>query len=425
MILRVAALITFSTVVLGFAALTQPRAHAKPNTTLTTLRPFDSFGTLGHCDLGARLDNFAIQLQHDTNYVGLIVAYGPEGEGLGSGRQRLALMKDYLVNARGLPERRIKTIYGGRNRELIQPWTELWIAPPGAPRITPQKFDTNIDTFKGMFYEETSGDYVDLVWVDEMGPGIGLSVDAAFADMMQEQKKSVPYIVAYNGEAAAPGAARRAAASQLEALKSQNVDTSRIKTIFAGVRKKTTIQLWITAPGDPPPATAAAAADPPPIRNVKITSQDEYSLGVAQNERAVFNRILEVLREQQAVKAVVIVLLESKQPEPDPEPQAAPIPTPLPTPPNEPEAVEEPDPPPADLPKLIEKWRQELITTHKIRPERFIVLFAARPPDESGNYLDLWIAAPGQPLPDPSADDYDEDLETPASNIIQDPTRGR
>src|SRR5687767_9801376 len=49
---------------------------------------FDEFGRVGHCDLGARLDNFAIQLQHEPSMTGYIVAYGPEGEGVGSGRSR-------------------------------------------------------------------------------------------------------------------------------------------------------------------------------------------------------------------------------------------------------------------------------------------------------------------------------------------------
>ena len=60
--------------------------------------------------------------------------------------------------------------------------------------------------------------------------------------------------------------------------------------------------------------------------------------------------------------------------------------------------------PPADLPKLVEKWREELTKTHKINPDRFVVLFYTSQ-EAFGNYLDLWIVPAGQPLPDPNADE--------------------
>lgn len=405
--LTVAVLIAVFMVVLGFGAVIQPRAFGRSNSSLIVIRKFDEFGTLGHCDLGARLDNFAIQLMNDPSYLGQIVAYGPEGEGIGSGRQRLKLMKDYLTDTRGLPGSRIKTIYAGRNKELVQPLTELWITPPGA-KLDPLKFETNIDTFKGKFAEEKSNDFIDILYPEEMGPGIGLAVDAAFADMLQEQKKSVAYIVAFNGETSVPGSARRAAASQLETLKEHKADVSRIKTIFAGVSKETMIQLWILPAGDPPPATASTA-DPPPVKNVKITAQPDITMAFPENERVVFNRMLEVLKEQPAVKAVVIVSLAKPEPEPEPEPEATPIAIPSPEPLTESALAGEGDPTPADLPKMVEKWREELIKTHKIQPERFIVLFVEGPPDNSYNYLDLWVMPPGQPLPNPNDDEEEGD----------------
>jgi hypothetical protein len=397
---RVAYLLAFFAVASCFGF-----AEAKPSVT----QPFDEFGRVGHCDLGARLDNFAISLQNDPSVTGYIVTYGPEGEGAGSGRSRLKLMKDYLVDARGLPQRRIKTVYAGRNEEVAEPKTQLWIVPPGQTLPEPRKFQTSVDTFKGLFHEDAIADYIDIFWEDEMGPGIGPAFDAAFADMLQQQKKSIAYIVSYNGYGAVPGSAKRATERQLERLKQHQVDFSRVKTIFGGVRNKTKLQLWITAAGDPPPVNDAGD-EPAPRKNVEVTSQSDFTLGVAQNERAVFNRMLEVLRTHPALKAVVIVSLEGTKPEPEPEPEAK-AETTTPT---EPLSLMEEEDPPADLPKLVQKWRDELVNTHKIKPERFVVLFATSPSDETisyGNFIELWAVPPGEPLPDPNAKRDEEEVE--------------
>ncbi|HZN08001.1 MAG TPA: hypothetical protein VFB65_14500, partial [Pyrinomonadaceae bacterium] len=338
--LRVALLLNFLAIVPAFAG-------EEP----TSIRKFDEFGAVGHCDLTARLDNFAIQLQHDSETTGHIVVYGPEGEGLGTGKLFLKLMKDYLVDARGLPKRRVNTIYSGRNQVLYEPKIELWITPPGAAAPEPTRFETNIDTFKGKFITEEAHDFVDVLWEDEgeMGPGIGLTTDATIADMLQQQKKAIVYIVTYNGEDAVPGSSRRMAARKLEAFKEHKIDVSRVKTIFGGVRKKTEIELWVAAPGDPPPVKEAGP-EPPPLKNAEIALHDDGTMGNPKNERAVFNRMLEVLREQPALKVVVIVELQTKEPEPEPEAESTPVAIASPEQQqSEPITVEEDDDPPADL----------------------------------------------------------------------------
>lgn len=410
--LRVALLAVFFAVLAGIGAGTEVLAQQFHD---VEPRKFDEFSKASHCDLTARLDNFAIQLQHEPDSVGHIVAYGPEGEGLGTGKHFLALLKDYLLNMRGLPDRRVKTIFAGRNQVLYEPKIELWVTPRGASAPEPPKFETNIDTFRGRFTTEEAYDFVDILWEGEgeMGPGIGLTTDAAIADMLQQQKKAITYIVTYNGEDAVPGSSRRMAARKLEALKGHKVDVSRIKTIFGGVRKKTMIELWITAAGDPPPVKDAGP-EPPPLKNAQLTLQGDVTMGDPENERVVFNRMLEVLREQPTVRIVVFVDLEVKQPEPEPESESPPVAISLPVQQTEAITIEEDDPP-ADLPKLVQKWREELINTHKIRPERFIVLFTT---NDSGNYVQLWAVPPGQPLPDPNADEEEE-----PSDVVQDPKR--
>lgn len=406
--LRVALLLSFLSILPAFAA-------EEP----TAIRKFDEFGVVGHCDLTARLDNFAIQLQNESATTGHIVMYGPEGEGLGTGKHFLKLMKGYLVEARGLPKRRVNTIYAGRNQVLYEPRIELWITPPGASEPEPTRFETNIDTFKGKFITEVAHDFVDVLWEveEDMGPGIGLMIESAIADMLQQQKKAIVYIVTYNGEDAVPGSSRRMAARELDAFKEHKIDVGRVKIIFGGVRKKTEIELWVAAPGDPPPVKDAGP-EPPPVKNAEIALHDDGTMGKPKNERAVFNRMLEVLKEQPTLKVVAIVELQTQEPEPEPEAESTPVATALPVQQEEPLTLEEQDDPPADLPKLVQKWREELINTHKIRPERFVVLFAT---SDTGNYVKLWAVPPGQPLPDPNADEKEEK----PSDVVKDPQRRR
>ncbi len=375
---------------LTFVVVVTAQAHP------TSPRRFDEFGALGHCDLGARLDNFAIHLQQTPASVGYIISYGPDVEGPGSGKAPLALMKEYLVDARGLPKHRIKTSYGGRYRVLGEPRIELWIVPAGANPPEAVKYETEIDTFKGLFAQrDIKEEYIDILYEEEMGPGIGLVTNAAFADMLLQQKKAIGYIVAYNGETSVPGAARRFTSDLLDDLKRYKVDAKRVKTIYGGVRKQTMLQLWILPPDAPPPATDAGPEEPPK-KNVKVTSQSELTLGHPENQRAVFNRMLEVLRAQPTLKAFVIVTLEAAAPERVRDPEV------------EGEL--------ADLPRLMQKWRDDLVT-HKIRPDRFIVVFTTALPDEGGGYFDLWVVPPGEPFPDP-----DEEEDEP-SDVVQDPER--
>src|ERR1044072_4666339 len=72
----------------------------------------DEFGMVVGCDHSARLDNFGIELENRPDAVALIIAYGPEGEGSGTGNFRLRVAKDYLVRFRGIKAESIKTVYG-------------------------------------------------------------------------------------------------------------------------------------------------------------------------------------------------------------------------------------------------------------------------------------------------------------------------
>ena len=348
---------------------------------------FDQFGKIGHCDLGARLDNFAILVQNTPGSQANIIAYGPDGEGPGTGKYLLELIEDYFVNVRGFRPSRVKTIYAGRNTDPTLPVIELWIVPKGAASPEPQKYETHLESFQGLFADEGASDNFDLYYQDEMGPGIPGTTDASFADILQQQKNATGYIVVYSGEDLTPGAWRRIAQSRIDYFKAFKLEANRFKMIFGGHQKETRLQLWISPDGTPP--VNDAGSEMSPAKTIKVGDFYSYNLQFERNQTAIFTRLAEILRLDNTVRVFLVVRLEQPIQE-EPIAVEAEVAT---------EPIEEPEP--LDLTKLVEKWRLELANTHKISADRFIVVFAPAREFES-NQLSLWVVPKGQPLPDPN-----------------------
>lgn len=366
---------------------------------------FDTFGQVGHCDVTARLDNFAIQLLNYPNARGAVITYAPEGEGVGTGKQVLEIIKGYLVDARGLPEDRLKMIYGGRNSDKHQSETQLWIVPPGASLPKPTKRETDVETFQGLYYE---GDVYDDFGLDipaEMGPGIGNSVSASLADMLHVQKNAVAYFVIYSGEDLTPGAWRRVGQDAIDSFKKRNVESNRFKLIYGGQQKESRFQYWIL-PNNAPPPVADAGSEKELAQTIKAGDFQGYNLDEEKNQKALYSRLSEILTLDKTVRAFLVVRLASPEPpdeETTQEPQVAPIQLP-----EETEPVEEK--PPVDLSKLVEKWRDELAKTHKIGPDRLIIVYTSEP---YANYLSLWIVPKGAPLPNPKEEEPEAETDAP------------
>ena len=359
-----------------------------------TAKRFDHFGKVGHCDLGARLDNFAIQLMQTPATQGNIISYGPEGEGPGTGRYSLELIKDYLVNQRGLNPKRVKTIYGGRNTDLTQPLIELWVVPKGAASPEPQKHETQLESFQGLFADQAASDGFGLYYLSEMGPGIPETTDASFADILHQQKNATGYIVVYSGEDLTPGAWRRIAESQIDYFKALKLEANRFKMIFGGHQKETRLQLWISPDGKPP--VPDAGSELPLEKTVKVRDFYPDDLLFKRNQTAILTRLAEILRLEKTVRVFLVVRLE--------QPAQDEVSAEIEQDAEEPSESTEP----LDLTKLVEKWRLELTNTHKISAERFIVVFA--PPREfDASRLSLWVVPKGQPLPDPNENEEDSE----------------
>ena len=367
-----------------------------------TATKFDEFGSVGHCDVTARLDNLAIQLQSTPNAKAHIISYAPpvRGEGL------LNVIKDYLINTRGLLPRQIKTTYGGRNSDLTQPRIELWIVPKNAAPPEPTTHDVNVETFKGLLVEQPAYDDFGVEVIGEGMEGIGGTSDDSFADILNQQKNAIGYIVVYRGEDLTPGAWRVIAQEKLDYLKTLKVDSSRVKIIFGGHRTKTALQLWIL-PKDAPPPLPDTGPEAPLAKAVKAGDFYADYLG-SKDQALLFQRLTGALSADKNARAFLVVRIEVEEPsEPVEATPAPPVEEPQPASAESEEPIEESEPS-ADLTKLVEKWRVELANTHKIGPDRFIVLFTTAREMES-TQLSLWIVPKGQPLPDPNKEEEEEE----------------
>lgn len=391
---KVAAILGFSLVTLLVLSDTAVSAQTRKGPTRAVR--FDEFGQVGHCDLGARMDNFAISLQNTPGARAAMIVYGPDGDGPRTGRKVLEMLKDYLVNFRGIAANQIETIYGGRNSDLHQSKAELWLVPQGAPLPRPQKHETNIETFQGLFADEPAADDFGILYFDEVGPGIGAASDASFADMLRQQKNAVGYIVVYSGEDLTPGAWRKLGQKEIDNFKSAfDLETSRFKLIFGGQEEKTHIQYWIL-PNNAPPPVPDAGNEKPLAKTVKAGDFDVYGLEGESTQNGLFTRLSDILLSDKTVRAFLVVSLEESKP-------------PLrvftePATSNAEPVVEEHKP--VDLTKLVEKWRLELATTHKIGPDRLIIVYDSSP-EVIVSQLSLWIVPNGAPLPNPNEDDTD------------------
>ena len=346
------------------------------------MRAFDEYGALRHCDHIARLDNYAIQLQNEPRMHGYIVVYAPES----ANKQIRDSIKDYLVNMRGIPAKRLKTIYGGYNWDLAEPRIKLFVAPKGF-EFPIEKEDANLESFTGKLVEYNDDDRVEIsseTVSDEEEPDVpsfGNVAFAAFDEILKAQKNATGYILAFNGAAAVAGAWQRVGESTFEALKKFGVETRRVNIAYGGQSKETHIELWIMPKGNTPPIKDPDS-EPAMAKAVQVGDFDAVDLGNPKNETAVFGRLLAVMRKNRNLRACLIVRMETETTDDTEEP--------------------------ADLFVLVDKWKNE------IGPDRVVLLYSNA---EEGRRpsLEVWVVPRGQPLPNP-------EQEKP-SNVVEDTQR--
>jgi hypothetical protein len=97
-------------------------------------KKFDEFPDISRNDEKARLDNFGIELQNDPTATAYVIVYPGRSSKRGDVQHHSGRIVDYLVNSRGLDQRRIVTLVGPVRDELF---VELWITPQGATPPNP------------------------------------------------------------------------------------------------------------------------------------------------------------------------------------------------------------------------------------------------------------------------------------------------
>lgn len=375
-----------------------PSSYAPTPGPSLVARKIDEFGRVGGCDHSARLDNFAIELQNSSGSVGHIIAYGVEGESSGAVGFRLSREKDYLVNARGIDEDRIVTTYGGPYREMDEASSELWVVPPGAEPPRPVKYKNNAATFKGKFAEYEGWDGEIIEGDPGTGPPVGNTTLAGFADVLRLQPDAVAYVVAYNGKEAALGAWRRVGERDADTLLGDyDIEAWRVRVLFGGYKKETTVRLWVL-PEDAPPPVKGDKKERRPEKAVRVGEFNDYTLKYDDYERAAFRGFAEVLKADEQLNVCVIIR------------------PPLPSEKTfDPDSPRDPDEPPdVDLVALAEKWRVRLAKEYGIGEHRMTVMVVQPKEDWEAGELETWVVPPGAPLPDPSAEEA-EGAEAEAS----------
>ena len=345
------------------------------------------------CNAGAHLDNFAIVLQNTPTAAGHIRIYGPPGPGNKYGERAVRATKGYLVNVRGIEESRLHVVYAGRYQNVGEVLTELWLVPEGAQPPPRTKYEPDF-AFEGKFYEQDIWDGPDMPGDVE---GWSTSSEAALvglSEMFGRREDASVYLVVYHGEETAPGAWRRVAAPEAERLRGYGIPAGRVKTIFAGYAKESSLQIWIGPPDAPP---VKHRRERRPERSVKVADLDQnmlnYDAGWA------FKGLVDVLKADPQLTACLIVRPGPAEAE-DADPERP---------------VDPDEKPKVDVVQLAERWKAEF-KKNGIGEHKLIVMVVPTREGQWGAELETWVVPPGAPLPDPSAGDTADVEEEEAEN---------
>jgi hypothetical protein len=123
-------------------------------------RNFDEYGLINWGDEQARLDNFAIQIQNETDSIGYIFVFDGTDVCEGEAKARAIRARDYVVNYRGVPWNRVMWRYDGfagdfqialqpaaRSLKIPDPWKGPFQHIPPINHIT-EKCDLRLKKIK-------------------------------------------------------------------------------------------------------------------------------------------------------------------------------------------------------------------------------------------------------------------------------------
>lgn len=245
-------------------------------------RKFDEFSDIPVTDIKARLDNFAIQLQTETDKRGFIIVYRSRRDLPGLSGRFLRRMKNYLVYSRGILAERLVTVDGGVASQLMQ---EFWIVPAGAAPVPRSDAypKTLVDVDSVRKFDEYAyflpEDTVDAESDVEGGDSLEF-----FAEALRNEPQASGYIIVYpryyverreqyiGDRRTRPRRivhwdAPDTPAKVLKALKAELSDkyriaSGRIKLMNGGHRKWREVELWIVPRGQHAPVPTPNAFPP-------------------------------------------------------------------------------------------------------------------------------------------------------------------
>ncbi|HEX8473944.1 MAG TPA: hypothetical protein VF666_07915 [Pyrinomonadaceae bacterium] len=390
----------------------------------------DEYGNLRHCDLTARLDNFAVTLQNSPGATGYIIGYDTLKKSVKRSHVawQVKASRHYLTNERGLEAARVVVVNGGQ-RDIEDALTELWIVPEGATPPVAAGMDKNeSQEFSGQFDVYTTDENIYRETV-EMGWTDSEIAHSQFAEKLKQQPESVGYLVIHPSKNSLKGAWRRIARRDEDILqRDYKVETTRLKSINGGASddESATVELWILPKSAPPPAAGATEKsekknESQPRVAVKLNSYDLY--GYASREQAeeswVLENLAELLRDNPRASGYFVVreMLEIEVSEGEASANAEQLA--LSTPQDvattnaasteaEGDASEKQDAAVKNsMMEIAEAWKTTLSTKHGIDAHRIIILQGREMWQPQGR-VTTWFVPEKATTPDPFARDADE-----------------
>jgi len=223
---------------------------------------FDECGDVVISDWLARADGFAVELQHNPQAKGYIVAYGVPNNFPGWPARRAHHIRGYLIKGRGLDASRVEVVYGGYRDEVMY---QLWIVQPGgqlpvppfdfAAALAREKTPFLFDRF-GWFPlnpAETDIEYGYIGFLEEKGRY------ETFVAALQSDPALRGCVIVYPTRRARRGTDKRLAARIKRTILTTNaVGVERVIALGGGIRHPyQTVELWLVPPGSPLPKPTA------------------------------------------------------------------------------------------------------------------------------------------------------------------------
>jgi hypothetical protein len=354
----------------------------------------DEFGRLRGCDGGARLDNFAIELQNTPNAKGYIVARDSRERLRGSAHEWGVYFIHYFPRFRGLDESRIVLVDGaGVSGEDLK--MELWLVPEGAepPHIEPPGKE-EARPFQGKYAE--FGVVDDKLFFDVDGSSAGSfgesTVRGAYAELLKKQTDSQGYLVVYSPPGAAPGYWRRAGTREQQKLSWDDLPAGRLTVVNGGPlppgekaadgeeeEPRGHVELWVGAKESPPVRHVGeeeTLSEATMVSDLSFWSDDDQVRAWAMGNLADLMR-----GDRRSLGCVVVYPGDNTQLSTDANGNDVPRP---------------------DIFKLAETWKAEFLKKHGFEPHRLVVINGP-PQSSSSGRIETWAVPYGAPLPDPFA----------------------